>query len=76
VKIILTDEERDHAPWYRRELSDIGGCLGCFGCFGSLALVLILGAYLLTAISLKIYLAAVVVILLMILLRFSSKGAD
>lgn len=76
MKIILTDEERDHAPWYRRELSDIGGCLGCFGCFVSLALVLILGVYLVTEIPLKIYLAAVVVILLLILLRFSSKGTD
>jgi hypothetical protein len=42
----------------------------------SLALVLILGVYLVTEIPLKIYLAAVVVILLLILLRFSSKGTD
>jgi membrane protein implicated in regulation of membrane protease activity len=76
MKIILSNDEWDRAPWYHRVFAVIVGNVGCLVALAVPVLLLILGVYLLTAIPLKIYIAAVIVILLLILLRLSPKRAD
>src|SRR5712692_4356640 len=76
MKIILSNDEWDRAPWYHRVFAVIVGNVGCLSALAVPVLLLILGVYLLTAIPLKIYIAVVVVILFLILLRLRSKRAD
>jgi len=71
---MMTNDEWDQAPWYRRALAVVVGNIGCLLFLGVLILAVLLVVHFLTAVPIKIYLAAIVVILLIVAFRKRSMA--
>jgi hypothetical protein len=72
MKIIMTNDEWNNAPWWNRGIAVIAGNAVLLLVLAGCILLALLGWHFLTAIPLKIYLAIIIVILLVIVLRKRS----
>jgi ABC-type uncharacterized transport system permease subunit len=75
MKILMTNDEWNQAGWFHRFVAIIAGNIVLFLVLGSLVLLFLFVIYGLTAVSIKIYLAAIVVILLIVVFRKRSKAS-
>jgi hypothetical protein len=69
MKLMMTNDEWNNAPWWNRGIAVIVGNAVLLLVLAGFILLALIGWHFLTAIPLKIYLAIIVVILLVVVFR-------